>query len=74
MELYLSVMDALHALDPTTIFFINGAGQGGCGSNWGDGFVTDAAIIQQCGLSDPRPFFSTLLNKPYRCAPGCAAG
>jgi hypothetical protein len=32
----------------------------------GDGFVTDAATIQQYNLSDPKPFFNELLQRPYK--------
>ena len=32
---------------------------------WGDGFVTNKSIIAANGLSDPNPFFQTLLTKPY---------
>lgn len=32
---------------------------------WGDGFVTDNATIAADGLSDPNPFFTSLLAKPY---------
>ena len=32
---------------------------------WGDGFVTDNATIAANGLSDPNPFFTALLAKPY---------
>ena len=62
-DLYLSVMDALDAIDDRAIYFIEGAGQQNFVTAWGDGFVTDAAIISQHGLSDPRPFFNALLKK-----------
>ena len=32
---------------------------------WGDGFITDPAIIAQTGASDPNPFFVSLLGRPY---------
>jgi hypothetical protein len=73
-ELYLDTMDALATLDPTTIFFINGAGQTGFKINWGNGFCTEPALIQQYGLSDPNPFFKALLSKPYRWGRRAAAG
>jgi hypothetical protein len=72
-DLFLSAMDALSALDPDTIMFINGAGQAGYGINWGNGFVTDATLIAQYGLSDPNPFFTALLAKPYRSKVGGAS-
>ena len=64
-ELYLSVMDALDAIDDRAIYFIEGAGQQNFVTAWGDGFVTDPAIISQNKLSDPRPFFDALLKKAY---------
>jgi hypothetical protein len=47
------------------LFIIEGAGQGPLGKNWGDGTCTDPAIIAARGLSDPNPFFTELLQKPY---------
>ena len=49
-----------------TIYFIEGGGQTGFDTCWGNGFVTDYNLINQYGLSDPNPFFQTLLTKPYR--------
>lgn len=64
--LYLRTMDALDAFNPdATIFFIEGTGQTGYHTNWGNGFVTDKAILSQYGLSDPNPFFAALMNRPY---------
>ncbi len=39
--------------------------QGQYVSNWGDGLVTDPAVIAATGISDPNGFFQTLLTKPY---------
>ncbi len=64
-DLYLALMDAVYPINPQALFFIEGTGQGGVGANWGDGFATDANLISQYGLSDPRPFFNALLQKPY---------
>ena len=44
---------------------MQGAGQSSFITAWGDGFVTDPAILSANGLSDPRPFFDTLATKPY---------
>ncbi|HSX37466.1 MAG TPA: cellulase family glycosylhydrolase, partial [Chlamydiales bacterium] len=63
--LYLAMMDAVYPVNPDALFFIEGAGQGGIGCNWGDGFCTDAALISANGLSDPTLFFSALMHKPY---------
>lgn len=64
-RLYLDAMDALYAINSNVIFFIEGTGQLGLGTAWGDGFCTDPNVISANGLSDPRPFFDALLNKPY---------
>ena len=66
--LYLAAMDAINAVPAAanTLFFIEGCGQTAFpGLNWGDGFVTDSSVISQYGLSDPNPFFQSLLQKPY---------
>lgn len=52
-------------ISPTTLFLIEGTAQHPIQMCWGDGFVTDGAVLAQHGLSDPRPFFDELLQKPY---------
>ena len=52
-------------VSPTTLFLVEGCGQLGVAMCWGDGFITDYDIIAQTGISDPNPFFQTLLGKPY---------
>ena len=52
-------------VSPTTLFLVEGCGQLGVAMCWGDGFITDLGIIGQTGISDPNPFFQTLLGKPY---------
>jgi hypothetical protein len=42
-----------------------GTGQNKFGLNWGNGFITDRAVINKRGLSDPNAFFSALVKKPY---------
>lgn len=65
-DLYLSTMDALHALSPDGwLYFLEGVGQNNFGLNWGNGFISDYNIIQKYGLSDPNYFFQQLLKKPY---------
>lgn len=64
-DLYISAMDALYPINPNALFFVEGTGQGGIGANWGDGFATDQTLINTYGLSSARPFFDTLLTKPY---------
>jgi len=62
--LYLAAMDALDGIYPF-LYVIEGCGQAGLAKNWGDGIATDAHLIASRGLSDPNPFFTTLLTKPY---------
>ena len=52
-------------VSPNTLFFIEGCGQLGYSMCWGDGFVTDPGTIAQFGLTDPKPFFNTVLTRPY---------
>lgn len=67
-DLYLSAMDAIYDVSPETTIVIEGASASTGqypGINWGDGFATTAAYLNLTGLTDPRPFFNTLLTKPY---------
>ena len=34
--------------------------------NWGDGFVRNASLIKQYGLSDPGQFFTALKRTKYK--------
>jgi len=42
-----------------------GTGQNMFGLNWGNGFITDKAVIRERGLSDANSFFTNLVAKPY---------
>ena len=65
-DLYLSAMDALYPIAPV-LFFLEGTGQGGLQSNWGDGFATDASLLAaHPGVSDANPFFTALTVRSYR--------
>lgn len=64
-DLYLAAMDAIYAVNPNVLFFIEGTGQSGLADNWGDGLCTDASTISSYGISDPNPFFTTLMGKAY---------
>ncbi len=64
-DLYLAAMDAIYAVNPNVLFFIEGTGQSGLANNWGDGLCTDASTISSYGISDPNPFFTTLMGKAY---------
>ncbi|BDA41274.1 probable endoglucanase E1 [Coccomyxa sp. Obi] len=63
--LYLAAMDAMYKVSPTTLFLIEGCGQLGSAMNWGDGYITDASAIRIAAISDPNPFFTTLVSRPY---------
>ena len=52
-------------VNSNVLFFIEGGGQLAFEMCWGDGYVNDEALISSFGLSDPNPFFQTLLTKPY---------
>lgn len=45
--------------------FCAGAGQTALTRSPGDGFATDANLIQKYNLSDPNALFKTLLIRPY---------
>eukprot|EP00884_Botryococcus_braunii_P019613 jgi/Botrbrau1/6335/Bobra.0339s0042.1 len=64
-DLYLEVMDALYPINKNIHFIVQGCGQNGVSRNWGDGFATNASVIEEYGVSDPNPFFKELLQRPY---------
>eukprot|EP00890_Picochlorum_soloecismus_P002424 jgi/Picsp_1/3182/NSC_06022-R1_glycoside hydrolase len=64
---YVRAMDAIdERLAPRggVLYAVQGTGQKGLYANQGDGFATDR--IHELNLSDPSPFFDTVLSKPYR--------
>ncbi|KAL3148715.1 hypothetical protein ABBQ38_014128 [Trebouxia sp. C0009 RCD-2024] len=63
-DIYLNLLPRLFAISKGVPFMIQGAGQANL-VNWGDGFVTDPATIQQNGLSNPNPFFTALMATSY---------
>jgi hypothetical protein len=65
----LAAMDELWKLSPgEPLMLVQGAGQLAMRLNWGDGTVTDTALIKNYSLSNPNPFFTKLMAKPYRHA------
>ncbi|BDA41281.1 probable endoglucanase E1 [Coccomyxa sp. Obi] len=64
--LYIAAMDAISQVSPSTLYYIEGCGQLAYAMCWGDGFVTDPYLIQNFGLTDPRPFLNTLQTKSYK--------
>jgi len=64
--LALAAMDALYSASPQdALFLVSGTGQTRFGLNWGNGFITNPATLQQYNLSDPNPFFRELVRRPY---------
>ncbi|CAL5222447.1 g4812 [Coccomyxa viridis] len=64
-DLYIDTMTALDAIDKRAIYFIEGTGQSGFVTAWGDGFVTNKGVISQNGLSDPTAFLDRLSTMPF---------
>ena len=60
----MSAAQAIYAIDPNKLLFVEGTGQAALGANWGDGFATDDATVSQ-GISNPKNFFTQLLSAPY---------
>jgi len=59
-------MDAIYKVNPDVLFFVEGLGQSSpIANNWGDGLCTDKNLIRQYGLSDPNPFFTAVMDRPY---------
>ena len=59
-------MQAILRIDSSAIFMLEGTGQANRfpGMAWGNGFVTNASLIQQYNLSNPTAFFDNLLQVP----------
>ena len=59
-------MQAILGIDSSAIFMVEGTGQADRfpGMAWGNGFVTNASLIQRYNLSDPTAFFDNLLEVP----------
>lgn len=59
-------LQAILKIDSSAIFMLEGTGQATRfpGMAWGNGFVTNASLIQQYNLSDPTAFFDNLLEVP----------
>ena len=59
-------LQAILRIDSSAFFMIEGTGQASRfpGMAWGNGFVTNASLIQHYNLSDPTAFFDNLLEVP----------
>eukprot|EP00891_Asterochloris_glomerata_P005014 jgi/Astpho2/5014/Aster-05948 len=64
-DLALAAMDALYPVNNNLLFFIEGCGQAALVENWGDGIATDPSVLQEYGISSPRPFFEQVITRPY---------
>ena len=64
-DMALTIMDALYKVNPGFLYVLEGCGQANLAKNWGDGMAVDEKLVRERGLSDPNPFFRTLLTKPY---------
>lgn len=65
-KIYLACMDAIEGvLGKDALYMVEGTGQVKYGLNWGDGFVTDPAIIKRHGITDATVFFEGVLGKVY---------
>lgn len=56
--------EIIYSVDQRKLIFIEGVAQSALEANWGDGFATDNAAVQQ-GISNPKNYFTQLLSKPY---------
>lgn len=54
----------IYAIDQKKLIFIEGVAQGALFSNWGDGFATDDATVQQ-NISNPKAFFTKAASSAY---------
>ena len=61
-----AMMETIYKFDATTLYFLEGTGQVGMRLNWGDGFVTNASLVQKYAIDDASVFFERLSTKPYR--------
>lgn len=61
---YMNAIQAIYAIDPNKLIFVEGTAQNALGSNWGDGYATDNATVAQ-GISNPKNFFTQLMGQPY---------
>lgn len=64
-NIYKNIMSTIYAFDKQALFMVEGNGQIQYHLNWGDGFVTDVATLQQYQLNSARPFFDAIWNHSY---------
>jgi len=61
----IAASDALMAINPKKLVFIEGVAGSPIGANWGDGFCTDAALAASLGMSNPIATFTTFMDRSY---------
>lgn len=64
-DMALKIMDALYQVNPGFLYVLEGCGQANLAKNWGDGMAVDPDLVRDRRLTDPNPFFRTLMTKPY---------
>lgn len=64
-DMSLKIMDALYKVNPGFLYVLEGCGQANLSKNWGDGMAVDPDLVKNRQLTDPNPFFRTLMTKPY---------
>ena len=64
-DMSLKIMDALYKVNPGFLYVLEGCGQANLAKNWGDGMAVDPELVKSRGLTDPNPFFRTLMTRPY---------
>ena len=64
-DMSLKIMDSLYQVNPGFLYVLEGCGQANLAKNWGDGMAVDPDLVKNRGLTDPNPFFRTLMTKPY---------
>ena len=63
-SIYLNLLPVLYRINQGVVFMVQGTGQAAL-VNWGDGFVTDTALISQLGMSNPNGFFQGIMTAEY---------
>ena len=64
-DLYSGALNATYGVSRAALYWLEGTGQLGIQTNFGDGFATDPTVIANLGLSNPRPFFDDLTKQPW---------
>lgn len=63
-DAYFAAIKEIDTIDPNKLIFIEGTGQLGIESTWGDGFATDSKTLQS-RMSNPNDFFTKLFSEKW---------